>query len=428
MPTSTTNYGWQKPDVGASNDAWGGLLNTDLDGIDSTVKTVSNVANAALPLAGGTLTGNLTVAPASGAAGIALAKAASGAQCYITGYTGAAVAANARWQMRLGDTTAEGAGNAGSDFSLSTYDNSGVFLGFPFTITRATGSATFSGSLTAATTITVNGAAGTNRGLTLATGGQNRWVLLANGTAEAAGNAGSDLQFNTFDNTGAYIGTPLTIERKTGYVAVNGNGATLSAAAGAASQSAAIRLNKGGSGYSGIVQGMTNGVLRWQISLGDNAAEGSNAGSNFAIGAFNDAGAAATVPSPLTISRSTGVASFAVAIVNGPSDRRLKENIAPLEGSLDKVLALQGVSFNMIATPNMREIGLIAQDVQPVVPEIVQVYAQPSAEPPSAVPSAEPQEPTPMLALDYPKLTALLIEAVKTLAARVEALEAAANG
>jgi hypothetical protein len=33
-----------------------------------------------------------------------------------------------------------------------------------------------------------------------------------------------------------------------------------------------------------------------------------------------------------------------------------------------------------------------------------------------------------MLALDYPKLTALLIEAVKTLAARVEALEALAPG
>jgi hypothetical protein len=44
---TTTNYGWTKPTVGASTDAWGGYLNADLDGIDSTVKSVSTVANAA---------------------------------------------------------------------------------------------------------------------------------------------------------------------------------------------------------------------------------------------------------------------------------------------------------------------------------------------------------------------------------------------
>jgi hypothetical protein len=47
VETYTTNYGWTKPEIGASADAWGGMLNTDLDGIDSTVKSVSTVANAA---------------------------------------------------------------------------------------------------------------------------------------------------------------------------------------------------------------------------------------------------------------------------------------------------------------------------------------------------------------------------------------------
>ena len=34
---TTVNYGWTKPTVGASVDAWGGLINANLDGIDSTV-------------------------------------------------------------------------------------------------------------------------------------------------------------------------------------------------------------------------------------------------------------------------------------------------------------------------------------------------------------------------------------------------------
>ena len=38
--STTVNYGWVKPEVGASDDTWGGKQNTNLDGIDSVVKGI----------------------------------------------------------------------------------------------------------------------------------------------------------------------------------------------------------------------------------------------------------------------------------------------------------------------------------------------------------------------------------------------------
>lgn len=61
VDATTTNYGWTKPTVGADSNTWGGLLNGDMDSIDADLFAVSGVANAALPKAGGTITGSLTV-------------------------------------------------------------------------------------------------------------------------------------------------------------------------------------------------------------------------------------------------------------------------------------------------------------------------------------------------------------------------------
>lgn len=44
VETFTANYGWTKPEIGASSDVWGAMLNADLDSIDSIVHSISTVA------------------------------------------------------------------------------------------------------------------------------------------------------------------------------------------------------------------------------------------------------------------------------------------------------------------------------------------------------------------------------------------------
>jgi len=68
-------------------------------------------------------------------------------------------------------------------------------------------------------------------------------------------------------------------------------------------------------------------------------------------------------------------AAFATEGWYEPSDIRLKQNIETIEGALDRMLALHGVTFewNEFSGHNMgdRQMGMIAQDVEKIVPEWV---------------------------------------------------------
>jgi len=64
MPTTTR--GWTLPTDGGSSDTWGDILNsTTFPAIDTDVTSVETTADAALPKAGGTMTGNIALTSAT---------------------------------------------------------------------------------------------------------------------------------------------------------------------------------------------------------------------------------------------------------------------------------------------------------------------------------------------------------------------------
>jgi hypothetical protein len=103
------------------------------------------------------------------------------------------------------------------------------------------------------------------------------------------------------------------------------------------------------------------------------------------------------------------------------SDRRAKSDITPTTKGLAEVLQLQPVSFarSNPATPAgaPQEIGFIAQDVQPIVPEAVWQAAIPMKDGTGGLGSTEPT-----LAISEATLTALNVNAIKELNDMITAL------
>lgn len=87
------------------------------------------------------------------------------------------------------------------------------------------------------------------------------------------------------------------------------------------------------------------------------------------------------------------------------SDLNLKKNIQPLGSELDKVMALQAVSYEWKAN-NSSDIGFIAQEVEKIFPEVVHT-----------------SETTNLKSIDYPKLTVYLVQALQEQQKEIEQLK-----
>jgi len=191
--------------------------------------------------------------------------------------------------------------------------------------------------------------------------------------------------------------------------------------AGPGGPGSSISLTSGAGGSGGCLEelcglGGPGGSI--QITAGSGGGGGGNGGS---ITVQPGAGGASTgSPGNLLLAPSGGLVGLGTSIPTATFDvvaggttladawttrssRRFKTNIQPLTGALEKVEKLQGVSYER-KVDGKHEIGVVAEDVAEVIPEVV---------------SRNP-ETHEVQGVDYSRLAALLIEAVKSQQAELQ--------
>ena len=111
-----------------------------------------------------------------------------------------------------------------------------------------------------------------------------------------------------------------------------------------------------------------------------------------------------------------------VAYSTSVSDERLKDNVTTIENPLDKIKALRGVEYdwNSGSRKGKHDLGLIAQEVEKVIPNIVHEHEQPFL-------NDDEEDETLYKTVDYEKLTAVLIEGMKEQQIQIDSMKSEIN-
>jgi hypothetical protein len=406
-----------------------------------------------VPIIGGTMTGNLTIS--SSGPSFILNKTGIGAGM-VASFIGSS-AGNARWRVALGNDTAEASGNVGADFAITRYDNAGGRLDDPIQISRASGRIISSGEVTIrkenprlVLDKTTNNSASVNG----AYNGALRWsVELGNGNPDTGGNAGSDFSILRYNDAGNYIGTPFWITRYDGLIHVGAGGLTTT---GYLTSNAVDGVRIIVDQYAGPARvNCTIGNIRsWTMGCG--------ADGMFIIADETGSAVRQQFSHDGTVSFYTNLITWMNGYKPGGGpwadicDARIKTVTADYTSGLDEVLKLKPVFYtfkgndtheppnngthapipkegeaspepaptvpypnsphHLAAKEGKRYVGLVAQAAEGVMPELVSridgyIDGQPVND---------------LRSLDTGPLIFALLNAMKTLAARVEALEAKA--
>ena len=416
----------------------------DIAARDAVLTSTTTTANAALPKAGGTMTGNIVMSGAQTVDGRDLSVDGAKLDGIEAGATGDQTAAEIRALVE-----------AATDSNVFTDADHTKLNGIE---AGATADQTASEILTLIKTVD-----GAGSGLDADTlDGVNGASFLRSDTADTAAqiniggeiSAGSSakLQVYGFQRTGPVM-LAQGIATETSFNTTNerwimndGSHVYASTSSGAYNNKIWTDGNDGsGSGLDAdLLDGVDSGsflrsdasdtftsgqldiqdVLAWTVSSSDNAHQRADArddATNYARLHWygkSDTGATSNFrhawydgASYINVTASGGTATFggnitATGNVTAYSDERLKSNIKTIEGAVDTVKALRGVTFEKDGKDSL---GVIAQEVQKVLPEVV----------------VEGEE---YLSVAYGNMVGLLIEAIKEQQAQIDELKAKLEG
>lgn len=151
---------------------------------------------------------------------------------------------------------------------------------------------------------------------------------------------------------------------------------------------------------------VTNILGNYGITISANST--TNSGSSIILGG-NDAGIVIYTKGNSTTNYIDINSKMYVPAVFCTSDERLKTDITLLDNALDKVNKLKGVTYTWKDGHGGKEIGVIAQDIHAQFPELISLNSDN------------------FLTVDYPKITAVLIESVKELKKEIDTIKESLN-
>jgi hypothetical protein len=261
---------------------------------------------------------------------------------------------------------------------------------------------------------------------------------------------GNDLSFRTGATTGASSGTERMLINSSGNVGIgsaspsfklkvnvdDGSYTNFNTIAGFQSKRSAdteyevgIAINSGGDALTGSISSNVyfSGTSANKGNTGRSSAElrFSNSANNESEFAFRGQTYNSTTfvdYMKLDNTQSLHVDGDVVAYSTSVSDKRLKDNIRTIDNALDKVIALRGVEFDWNATSRsgQHDIGLIAQEVEEIIPEVVREKKLQTGE-------FTDNEKT-FKTIDYDKMVGVLIEAIKEQQQQINELKEKLNG